>query len=145
MANRINEQYKIKIYCTYKGELTLNNYLIEDCSSQHLKYALQPYYYTYIDEICKLYRTNKHDNTVTLSLEIFCNRWISNREFSDFIYNMYRRGFRSCENNIEFINTRINEVVYKYDFVNIRNLPIYYHTPKKNNSDYSRYRIFYKN
>ena len=141
MTNRINEQYKIKIYCTSRKELTLNNRLISTCNSLYLKRYIQPYYYTYINEICILYKTINSTITI-ISLEIFCNRLISNSEFVNFIYDMYWHGFRSHGNKIEFINAQTNKIIYRYDFVNIVKLPINDYQPRKNNSDYSRYRIY---
>ena len=144
MTNHINEQYKIKIYCTSRNELTLNNRSIPKCTSIYLQHYLQPNYYTYINEICILSKTVINSTITIISLEIFCNRLISNNEFVNFIYNMYWNGFNSYGNKIEFINNRINKIIYRYDFVTIQRLPISNWQPKKNNSNYSRYRIFYK-
>ena len=142
MTNHINEQYKIKIYCTSRKDLTLNNYSISSCTSIYLKECLKPYYYSYISEIYILTKSII-DSTMTISsLEIFCNRLISTSEFINFINNMYWNGFRSRGNKIEFINTQINKIIYRYDFVNVQRLPINNKKLKKNTSNYSRYRIF---
>ena len=159
MTNYINEEYKIKIYSTTQEELLLNGSPITIYIRDEINDALLPEYNDDIDEICILYKTidytnytnyynytnYNNSNTFTKkSLEIFFNSCITEDEFISYIKYMHYVGFSSQQNYIEFINTQTNEIIYKYDFVNILPQEIDNVRRNVNKSVYTKSRIYIK-
>ena len=109
--------YKIKIYCTSKAELLLNNYPINNDSKQDINNCLQPDDDDRINEMCILYKQQKKDkrqknidniNYTIKCLEIFCNTLFSKSDFISYIKYMHETGFTSIKNNIYFIDNQSN-------------------------------------
>ena len=120
MTNYINGQYKIKIYCTFREQLLHYNRPIIFNIRNQINNSLLPGFNNDINEICILYKKNKKTNYTIKSLEIFYNSYITENEFISYIEYMKDNGFSSSEeNNIEFIDTRTNKIIYTYDFVTI--------------------------
>ena len=144
MTNYINGQYKIKIYCTSQEQLLLNDEPISIINKDDINNCLLPDYDDNINEICILYKRIKKNNYTIKSLEIFYNSCITEDEFISYIKYMHYVGFSSQQNYIEFINTQTNEIIYKYDFVNILPQEIDNVRRNVNKSVYTKSRIYIK-
>ena len=146
MMNHINEQYKIKIYCTTRAQLLINGIPISIGIKNMINNSLLPEYDDDINEICILYKKLKNNNYrvnyTVKSLEIFYNSYITEDEFISYIKYMHYAGFSSENNNIEFINIQTNKIIYKYDFVNI--VPVENETISRNinKSFYTKSKIY---
>ena len=150
MTNYINGQYKIKIYCTSQEQLVFNiGTLLEpnNCPiifniRTQINNSLDPDSNNYINEICILHKRIKRNNYIVKSLEIFYNSYITEDEFISYIEYMKNNGFSSERNNIEFINTQTNEIIYTYDFVTIEKKENKKFVKCVNKSVYTRSRIY---
>jgi hypothetical protein len=156
--------YKIRIFCTSKEDLTFEHPKnerpisnIRPCKNTDIKIhpELKPKNIDYVDAITILYRTISQKIPTKLkiryyfelsthaSLEYECNRKITELEFQEFIDKMRSCGYYSENNNeIQFINVENGKIIYNYDF-NLNNPKDFVQRKrnKENKSTYSRQQL----
>jgi hypothetical protein len=89
--------YKIKIGCTSKDELSIDNKAITKYTSNKIYSSLQPNTIDYLDSIIILHKKIHSRDVTTKTLEFLCNRELNNVEFLDFIDKLKNCGFKSTE------------------------------------------------
>ena len=113
--------YKIKISCTDTTELQFNNNPINNKNHKSIVYELAPEEDNRIEYICISHRYIYGNNFCVKNLEIFFNVQLSELEFELYIKKMINLSFYSKINNyIEFIDTTLNRVIHRYDFMTIK-------------------------
>ena len=140
--------YKIKIKCTNINDLSFNGKRINRLIYNDIIANLNPSEDDFIKKITILYKYSKRyniDNFVDKSLEIICNRCLTEEEFKGYIEHMYYSGFQSYNNVIvEFIDTTDNETFYKYSYNLLEPVRILRRNGKyKNNSSYRVDTVYY--
>lgn len=140
--------YKIKIKCTNINDLSFNGMRINRLIYNDIIANLNPSEDDFIKKITILYKYSQRyniDNFVDKSLEIICNRCLTEEEFKGYIEHMYYSGFQSHNNVIvEFINTTNNETFYKYSYNLLEPVRILRRNGKyKNNSSYRVDTVYY--
>ena len=130
--------YKIKISCTSKEELSLNNKKIS--MKNYTKNKLLLHKHDYINKIIILYKISHKFTTKTL--EFLCTNLITEIDFKIFIQNMIDNGFSSKYNTtISFIkNDNPHNPIYSYKFQTItKNNKVKQIKKSNNNSKYITY------
>lgn len=113
--------YKIKISCTDITELQFNNKPINNKNYKSIIYWLVPEEDNRIEYINISHRSVYGTNFCVKELEIFFNTQLTELEFEQYIKKMINLSFYSKINNyIEFINTKLNRVIHRYDFMTIK-------------------------
>jgi len=146
--------YKIKISCTSKDDLSYNNKKIS--KKNYNKRNLERLINTtdYIEKAVLLYKNSKtHDNVniTTKSLEFICkcNYEISAIDFETFIKEMQTIGFIASKFNtihlIKINTDKPEETILKYRFQSITKKKIKPRGRSENKSSYSTQTLYCKN
>ena len=153
MNNSINN-YKIKISCTSKEELSCNNKKISKKNYNKLNLERLINTTDYIEKAVLLYKNYRtHDNVyiTTKSLEFICkcNNEISAIDFETFIKEMQTIGFiASVFNTIHLIKINTDkqeETILKYRFKSITEEEIKPRIRSENKSSYRTQTLYSKN
>jgi rRNA processing protein Gar1 len=153
MNNSINN-YKIKISCTSKEELSCNNKKISKKNYNKLNLERLINTTDYIEKAVLLYKNCKTYNNVnitTKSLEFICkcNNEISAIDFETFIKEMQTIGFiASVFNTIHLIKINTDkqeETILKYRFKSITEEEIKPRIRSENKSSYRTQTLYSKN
>jgi len=153
MNNSINN-YKIKISCTSKEELSCNNKKISKKNYNKLNLERLINTTDYIEKAVLLYKNYKTYNNVyitTKSLEFICkcNNEISAIDFETFIKEMQTIGFiASVFNTIHLIKINTDkqeETILKYRFKSITEEEIKPRIRSENKSSYRTQTLYSKN
>ena len=133
--------YKIKIPCTHKQDLSYNKKKIKKTNYHELKKVVHNI--EYIEKTLILYKNKK--NLTTKTLEFLCKREIDEYEFKNFIKNMQNNGYSSEKNtSIQFIKlNNNNEIIFEYYFQSITKKENTIPTQHKPNNSYYRTHILY--
>ena len=130
--------YKIKISCTSKDDLSYNNKKIYN--KLNLVQLINDT--DYIEKILILYKKHNNKPIITKSLEFLCkcDNEISDIDFQTFIEKMINIGFSSNNNTpihlIKINNNKPSEPIFIYNFQSITEKNISKIKYKPNNSTY---------
>ena len=114
------DNYKIKISCTSKEELSNNNRKISITNYNKNKLQQLTNNYDYIIKTIILHKSLQ--NFTTKTLEFLCNKLITDNDFKIFIQNMKDLGFYSnSKNSISFIkNDDPHELIHSYYYESLK-------------------------